>query len=138
MRKASIAPVTALPPKRAPISTLQVEIRPTAERPAIVGPLDVSASCNRRNELCQAPAPASAEPAIHKGDELRANVTLEATPVDLAGSAPLVTTPALRAFVVARDEARTILAEIYGCFTEGFDTRDLNDAKALLNEFRSD
>ena len=76
MRKASIAPVTALPPKRAPISTLQFEIRPTAERPAIVGPLDVSASCNRRNELCQAPAPASAEPAIHKGDELRANVRL--------------------------------------------------------------
>jgi hypothetical protein len=31
-----------------------------------------------------------------------------------------------------------MLAEICGWFTEGFDTRDLNDAKALLNEFRSD
>jgi predicted ATPase len=31
-----------------------------------------------------------------------------------------------------RDEARTILAEIYGWFTEGFDTADLKDAKALL------
>jgi len=33
------------------------------------------------------------------------------------------------------DEARTILAEIYGWFTEGFDTADLKDAKALLAEF---
>jgi tetratricopeptide (TPR) repeat protein len=32
------------------------------------------------------------------------------------------------------DEARTMLAEIYNWFTEGFDTADLNDAKALLNE----
>ena len=34
-----------------------------------------------------------------------------------------------------RDEARTMLAEIYGWFTEGFDTADLKDAKALLDEF---
>ena len=27
-----------------------------------------------------------------------------------------------------------MLAEIYGWFTEGFDTRDLKDAKALLDE----
>ena len=33
-----------------------------------------------------------------------------------------------------RDEARTILAEIYGWFTEGFDTADLKDAKALLED----
>jgi tetratricopeptide (TPR) repeat protein len=33
-----------------------------------------------------------------------------------------------------RDEARTILAEIYNWFTEGFDTADLKDAKALLDE----
>jgi predicted ATPase len=33
-----------------------------------------------------------------------------------------------------RDEARTLLAELYGWFTEGFDTRDLQDAKALLEE----
>lgn len=31
-------------------------------------------------------------------------------------------------------EARTMLAEIYGWFTEGFDTADLKDAKALLEE----
>jgi predicted ATPase len=34
-----------------------------------------------------------------------------------------------------RDEARTLLAEIYNWFTEGFDTADLKDAKALLDEF---
>jgi predicted ATPase len=33
-----------------------------------------------------------------------------------------------------RDEARAILAEIYGWFTEGFDTADLKEAKALLDE----
>jgi predicted ATPase len=33
-----------------------------------------------------------------------------------------------------RGEARTILAEIYNWFTEGFDTADLKDAKALLEE----
>jgi predicted ATPase len=33
-----------------------------------------------------------------------------------------------------RDEARTILAEIYNWFTEGFDLPDLKDARALLNE----
>jgi predicted ATPase/class 3 adenylate cyclase len=31
-----------------------------------------------------------------------------------------------------RDEARTMLAEIYGWFSEGFDTPDLKDAKQLL------
>jgi tetratricopeptide (TPR) repeat protein len=33
-----------------------------------------------------------------------------------------------------RDEARTMLSEIYDWFTEGFDTADLKDAKALLDE----
>jgi predicted ATPase len=32
------------------------------------------------------------------------------------------------------DEARDLLAPIYGWFTEGFDTRDLKEAKALLDE----
>jgi predicted ATPase len=36
-----------------------------------------------------------------------------------------------------RDEARAILSEIYGWFTEGFDTADLKDAKALLDELAS-
>jgi predicted ATPase len=33
-----------------------------------------------------------------------------------------------------REEARTMLAEIYNWFTEGFDTADLKDAKALVEE----
>jgi len=33
-----------------------------------------------------------------------------------------------------RDEARAMLAEIYNWFTEGFDTADLKDAKALLED----
>jgi class 3 adenylate cyclase/predicted ATPase len=33
-----------------------------------------------------------------------------------------------------RDEARTMLAKIYNWFTEGFDTSDLKDARALLDE----
>jgi predicted ATPase len=33
-----------------------------------------------------------------------------------------------------RDEARELLAPVYGWFTEGFDTLDLKEAKALLDE----
>ena len=33
-----------------------------------------------------------------------------------------------------RDDARVMLAEIYNWFTEGLDTADLKDAKALLDE----
>lgn len=36
-----------------------------------------------------------------------------------------------------RAEARDLLAPIYGWFTEGFDTRDLIDAKALLAELEA-
>jgi predicted ATPase len=33
-----------------------------------------------------------------------------------------------------RSEAHDLLAPVYGWFTEGFDTADLQDAKALLDE----
>jgi predicted ATPase len=33
-----------------------------------------------------------------------------------------------------RAEARDLLAPVYGWFTEGFDTADLKEAKALLNQ----
>jgi predicted ATPase len=33
-----------------------------------------------------------------------------------------------------KDEVRQMLAEIYGWFTEGFDTKALREAKALLEE----
>ena len=32
-------------------------------------------------------------------------------------------------------EARQMLTEIYGWFTEGFDTKDLQEARALLDAF---
>jgi class 3 adenylate cyclase/tetratricopeptide (TPR) repeat protein len=40
----------------------------------------------------------------------------------------------LRAKQGRREEARAMLGEIYNWFTEGFDTADLKDAKALLEE----
>jgi predicted ATPase len=36
-----------------------------------------------------------------------------------------------------RNEARELLAPVYGWFTEGFDTLDLKEAKALLDELRT-
>ena len=36
-----------------------------------------------------------------------------------------------------REEARDLLAPVYGWFTEGFGTLDLKEAKALLDELTS-
>ena len=36
-----------------------------------------------------------------------------------------------------QDEARELLAPVYGWFTEGFDTLDLKEAKALLDELHA-
>jgi predicted ATPase len=36
-----------------------------------------------------------------------------------------------------RDEAHAMLAQIYRWFTEGFDTADLKDAKALLDQLNA-
>jgi predicted ATPase len=36
-----------------------------------------------------------------------------------------------------RNEARELVAPVYGWFTEGFDTLDLRKAKALLDELSS-
>jgi len=33
-----------------------------------------------------------------------------------------------------REEARALLAPVYGWFTEGFNTADLQEAKSLLDE----
>jgi class 3 adenylate cyclase/predicted ATPase len=56
-----------------------------------------------------------------KGWELRATTSL----------APLLANQG------RRDEACAMLAEIYNWFTEGFDTEDLKEAKALLDELRT-
>jgi tetratricopeptide (TPR) repeat protein len=36
------------------------------------------------------------------------------------------------------DEARSMLGKVYGWFTEGFDTHDLKEAKALLDELKNE
>jgi class 3 adenylate cyclase/tetratricopeptide (TPR) repeat protein len=54
-----------------------------------------------------------------------------------ARSAELLATTSLARLLARtgrRDGARTMLADIYNWFTEGFDTADLKDAKALLDE----
>jgi predicted ATPase len=38
---------------------------------------------------------------------------------------------------INRDEARELLSPVYGWFTEGFETRDLREAKALLEELEA-
>jgi hypothetical protein len=43
----------------------------------------------------------------------------------------------LRAHQGCSSEARDLLAPVYGCFTEGFNTLDLKEAKALLDELTS-
>jgi predicted ATPase len=42
----------------------------------------------------------------------------------------------LRAEAGERERARDLLAPVYGRFAEGFDTPDLREAKALLDELR--
>ena len=51
-----------------------------------------------------------------------------------AKSFELRATSRVERLVGRRDEARAMLAKIYGWFTEGFDTTDLKDAKALLDQ----
>jgi hypothetical protein len=47
---------------------------------------------------------------------------------------PLSIFPTKKLHVGRREEARTMLADIYNWFTEGFDTADLKNAKALLDD----
>ena len=46
-------------------------------------------------------------------------------------------TPLLSRDPEFEDNGRELLAPVYGGFTEGFDTRDLKEAKALLEELGS-
>jgi predicted ATPase len=43
----------------------------------------------------------------------------------------------LRRYAFLKRKARELLAPVYGWFTEGFDTRDLKEAKALLDELHA-
>jgi predicted ATPase len=51
-----------------------------------------------------------------------------------AKSWELRATMSLARLLAKGDEARAMLGEIYNWFTEGFDTPDLKDAKALLDQ----
>jgi class 3 adenylate cyclase/tetratricopeptide (TPR) repeat protein len=77
----------------------------------------------------------------HPGSDAEAEVCFR-TAIDIArrqGARPfeLRATVSLARLLTRRgeaDEGRHMLADIYGWFTEGFDTADLKDAKALLDE----
>ena len=91
------------------------------------------AEINRlRGELLLAQIPSDPAPA-------RASVehAIKKAPQQGAKSLELRATTSLARMLKStdrREEARAMLAEIYNWFTEGFDTADLKDAKALLDE----
>jgi predicted ATPase len=65
---------------------------------------------------------------------------IEITPFQNGKSLELRATTSLARLLAKqdrRDEARTMLAEIYGWFTEGFGTADLKDAKVLLDQLNA-
>jgi predicted ATPase len=74
---------------------------------------------------------AEAEESFQRALELA--VAQEAKSLELRAAASLAR---LRRDESRRDEARELLAPVYAWFTEGFGTRDLVDAKALLDELR--
>jgi class 3 adenylate cyclase/tetratricopeptide (TPR) repeat protein len=82
-----------------------------------------------RNEASGAPRVQLAEQDFRVAVEIARKVSAKS--LELRATMSLVRLLASRG---RRDEARTILAEIYGWFTEGFGTADLKEAKVLLDE----
>jgi predicted ATPase len=80
--------------------------------------LQQSSDNQARAEICFQQALAIAQNQQAKSWELRATTSLAR----------------LRQSQGKRDEARQVLGDVYGWFTEGFDTVDLQEAKALLDE----
>jgi len=72
---------------------------------------------------------AAAEEAFHRSLTISRNVSAKL--IELRASTRLAS---LWRDQGKRTEARDLLAPIYGWFTEGFDTLDLKQAKALLDE----
>jgi tetratricopeptide (TPR) repeat protein len=75
------------------------------------------------------PSPSEAEACFRKAIEVARRQ--EAKMFELRATMSLAR---LLAGQARRDEAHAMLSEIYNWFTEGFDTSDLRDAKALLDE----
>ena len=65
-----------------------------------------------------------------RGDEPRPFATTASGAIRITYHAPRLTHHAARRRL---DDAHQMLSEIYGWFTEGFDTKDLQEAKALLD-----
>ena len=85
-----------------------------------------------KGELLQRPNPSDGGPA-----ELCFRTAIEIARRQSARLTELRATTSLARLLAKqgkRDEARAMLSDIYGWFTEGFDTADLKDAKALLDE----
>jgi tetratricopeptide (TPR) repeat protein len=76
--------------------------------------------------------PAAGEDSVRKAIEIAR--TQQAKSFELRATTSLAR---LLATQGKRDDALAMLADIYGWFTEGFDTADLKDAKALLDELRA-
>ena len=77
----------------------------------------------------EAPDEGEAEGFFRKAIEIA--VDLEARSLELRAATSLAR---LRQHQGRKDDARALLAPVYDWFTEGFDTPDLRDAKALLEE----
>jgi hypothetical protein len=72
--------------------------------------------------------------------EITLPLSPHSTPATWERSRPQCASPAAEMTCEAeinRDEARELLAPVYGWFTEGFETRDLREAKALLAELEA-
>jgi predicted ATPase len=82
-----------------------------------------------RGQLLQGADPATAESLFEEA--LRVAKHQEAKLWELRAAVSLTR---LRRDQARRAEARDLLAPVYGWFTEGFDTPDLKEAKALLDE----
>ena len=82
--------------------------------------------------LLKRPVPNQAEASFHEA--IRVASAQHAKPLELRAGTRLA-----RFWLDQgkRDEARDLLAPVYGWFTEGFDTLDLKEAKALLDELRA-
>ena len=85
-------------------------------------------------EACFLKAMAIAQKQQAKSLELRAVMSLVRLRKQQAMQSELrVTDYGLRSRL---NDAHKLLSEVYGWFTEGFDTKDLQEAKALLTELR--
>ena len=83
----------------------------------------------RGGELLRDPQPSIAEERFREALDIARRQEAKLWEVRAAGSLARLWSRQGR-----RTEARNLLAPVYGWFTEGFDTPDLKEAKALLDE----